>query len=74
MPEPSKTGTPISRSRNDYPAYALRGMCTVLLSTGRNEVLGELFDRSRYQLPSGRIVVVKTLSQMERCANRSSAG
>lgn len=57
--------TPISRSRNDYPAYALRGMRTVLLSTGRNEVLGELYDTHTYQLPSGEKVVVKTLSQME---------
>ena len=64
MPEPSKTGIQISR--------LTRASRTRLLSTGRNEVLGELYDRSRYELPSGRVVVVKTLSQMERVRGKET--
>jgi hypothetical protein len=64
MLEPSKTGIPILRSRIER---------TRLVSTGRNEVLGELYDRSRYQLPSGRVVEVKTLSQMERVRGKETS-
>jgi len=38
---------------------------TILLSTGRNYVLGERHDSRRYQLPSGRIVTVRTIMEME---------
>jgi hypothetical protein len=57
MPEPSKTETRISK---------LSSSRTRLLSIGRNEVLGERYDTCTYELPSGRKVAVKTLSQMER--------
>ena len=57
MAEPSKTETRISRLRSDR---------TRLISTGRNLVIGERYDSNTYLLPSGRTVVVKTLSQMEK--------
>lgn len=62
MPEPSKTGIPILK--------LTRASRTRVLSIGRNEVLGERYDTYTYELPSGRKVVVKTLSQMERCDGR----
>jgi hypothetical protein len=65
MAEPSKTETRILKSRSDYPAYCLRGMVTVLVSTSRNLVSGERYDSRTYELPSGRRIVVKTLCQME---------
>jgi hypothetical protein len=61
MPEPSKTEIRILK---------LKSSRTRVLSIGRNEVLGERYDTYTYELPSGRKVVVKTLSQMERCDGR----
>lgn len=61
MLEPSKTETRILK---------LKSSRARVLSTSRNEVLGERYDTYTYELPSGRKVVVKTLSQMERCDGR----
>jgi len=64
MPELSKTETRILK---------LKSSRTRVLSTGRNEVLGERYDTYTYELPSGRKVVVKTLSQMERVRGKETS-
>ena len=58
MPEPSKTGTPISR--------LMKVERTRLVSIGLNIAAGDRYESHTYLLPSGRTVVVKTLHQMEK--------
>jgi hypothetical protein len=42
-----------------------KGSKTRLVSVGRNFVLKERFDSRTYELPSGRYIQVKTITEME---------